>query len=147
MLALQVSIFTLSHSISLVLAVLGFINLPSFVIEPFIAASIIYVGLENYFFTEKKSYRGILIFAFGILHGLGFASILTSFKLSSSGIFLPLLGFNIGVEIGQILVLILCFFAFGYWFKEKIWYRARVVKPLSVILMLTGSFWLILRII
>ncbi|MDG2475220.1 MAG: HupE/UreJ family protein [Paracoccaceae bacterium] len=146
-LVLQVSVFTGSHSISLVLASLGLINIPSSIVEPIIAASIIYIGLENYFVTEKTSYRIFLIFGFGILHGLGFASVLDSLNLTKDGIIFPLLGFNIGLEIGQILILILCFVTFGYWFKAKTWYQARIVRPLSGVLVLVGSFWFISRII
>ena len=146
-LVVQVSVFTIAHSISLILASFGLINLPSSFVEPIIAASIIYIGLENYFVIGKSQYRALLIFGFGILHGLGFASVLNSLQLSKDGIVFPLVGFNIGVEIGQILILILCFSTFGYWFKARAWYRTRIVKPLSGVIILMGCYWFISRII
>ena len=141
----QVSLFTFAHTITLGLASFEIISISSSVVEPIIAASIIYIGLENYFMRERNNYRNILIFVFGLLHGLGFAGVLTSLELTSEGILIPLLAFNIGVELGQILVLIFCFVGFGYWFADKIWYYSRVVRPISVILVLTGLFWLIER--
>ena len=146
-LALQVTLFTLAHSISLILSALNFISVPSSIVEPIIAISIIYVGLENYFGSRKNRNRVIIVFGFGLLHGLGFASVLKSLELSKDSLVMPLLGFNLGVEIGQILVLAACYSSFGYWFQEKIWYRQRIVKPLSGILVLAGGFWLISRLI
>ena len=144
---LQVTLFTIAHSLTLILASFEIISISSLVVEPIIAASIVYVGLENYFFRPQTSYRGLIIFGFGLLHGLGFANVLDSLELSKDGILIPLLGFNIGVEIGQILILILCFVIFGYWFSDKHWYRPRIVRPLSGILISVGSFWFISRLI
>lgn len=147
LLVLQVSLFTFAHTITLGLASFEIISVSSAIVEPIIALSIIYIGLENYFVRERNNYRNILIFGFGLLHGLGFAGVLTSLELTSEGIFLPLLAFNIGVELGQILVLIFCFISFGYWFRSKLWYYSRVVRPLSSLLVMTGLFWLIERIV
>ena len=130
-LVFQASLFTLAHSLSLILASLNIINVPGSIVEPIIALSIIYIGFENYFKEFGTPYRNFLILGFGLLHGLGFASVLGDLKLASHGIILPLLAFNIGVEIGQILILLGCFCFFGYWFREKAWYRSRIVKPLS----------------
>ena len=142
----QVSLFTFAHTITLGLASLEIISVPSTIVEPIIAASIIYIGLENYLVRERNNYRSVLIFGFGLLHGLGFAGVLTSLELTNEGILFPLLAFNIGVEVGQIFVLIFCFISFGYWFRNKVWYYSRVVRPISGILALTGLFWLIERI-
>ncbi len=147
LLILQVSLFTVAHSISLALAVFEIINVPSSFVEPIIAASIVYIGLENYFATKKRYYRTLLIFGFGLLHGLGFANVLTSLEFTSDDIILPLLGFNIGVEIGQIIILFMCFVTFGYWFKNKSWYRKRIVAPFSGLLVLAGTVWFMERII
>ena len=143
----QVSLFTFAHTITLGLASFEIINVSSAIVEPIIAASIIYIGLENYFEKERNNYRSVVIFAFGLLHGLGFAGVLSSLELLNQGILMPLLAFNIGVEVGQILVLIFCFISFGFWFKRKAWYHSRVVRPISSVLVLTGLFWLVERLI
>ena len=143
----QVSLFTFAHTITLGLASFEIITVSSAIVEPIIAASIIYIGLENYLVREQNNYRNVLIFGFGLLHGLGFAGVLNSLELTNEGILIPLLAFNIGVELGQILVLVFCFISFGYWYRNKIWYYSWVVRPISGVLVLTGSFWLIERIV
>ena len=143
----QVSLFTFAHTITLGLASFEIINVSSAIVEPIIAASIIYIGLENYFVRERNNSRGLVIFGFGLLHGLGFAGVLTSLELVNQGILIPLLAFNVGVEIGQILVLVFCFISFGYWYRKKEWYHSRVVRPISGVLVLTGLFWLIERLV
>ena len=143
----QVSLFTFAHTITLGLASFEIISVSAAIVEPIIAASIIYIGLENYFVREQNSSRGVVIFGFGLLHGLGFAGVLTSLELTNAGILFPLLAFNLGVEFGQFLVLFLCFISFGYWYRNKAWYHLRVVRPISIVLILTGSFWLIERIV
>ena len=146
-LVVQVSLFTFAHTITLGLASFEIISVSSAIVEPIIAASIIYIGIENYLVRERNNYRNVLIFGFGLLHGLGFAGGLTSLELTSEGILIPLLAFNIGVELGQILVLLFCFISFGYWYRNKIWYYSRVVRPISSVLVLIGLFWFIERVV
>lgn len=108
---LQVSLFTLAHTITLALAALGYVNLPGSVVEPLIAASITYVAVENILMKNLSPWRPVIVFAFGLLHGLGFASVLGEFGLPE-GTFIPaLIGFNIGVEIGQLAVIAVMFLA------------------------------------
>ncbi|WP_052700724.1 HupE/UreJ family protein [Methylocucumis oryzae] len=99
-----ISLFTLSHSITLVLAGLNIVELPSSIVEPIIAASIVYVGVENLF--DKIRARSLVTFSFGFIHGFGFASVLKEMDISTEygGIIIPLLSFNIGVELGQLFV-------------------------------------------
>lgn len=103
---LIVTTFTIAHSITLVLAALEWIVLPATVVEPLIAASIMWVGIENLLRGDTPPLRAPLCFAFGLVHGFGFAGALRELGLGQSGtpIALPLLGFNLGVEAGQLLV-------------------------------------------
>lgn len=107
----QVSLFTLAHTITLAAAALGYIVVPGSIVEPLIALSIVYVAVENIFMRNLSPWRPIIIFGFGLLHGLGFAYVLAEFGLPE-GAFVPaLIGFNIGVEVGQlacIAVMFLC---------------------------------------
>lgn len=101
----QVSAFTLAHTVTLALGALGLVNVPGSIVEPLIAASIVYVAVENIFMSGLSRWRPFVIFGFGLLHGLGFASVLGEFGLPT-GQFIPaLIGFNIGVEVGQLTVI------------------------------------------
>ena len=101
----QVSAFTLAHTVTLALGAMGWVNVPGSIVEPVIAASIVYVAVENIFASGLNRWRPIVIFGFGLLHGLGFASVLGDFGLPE-GQFIPaLIGFNIGVELGQLTVI------------------------------------------
>ena len=105
----QVTAFTAAHTVTLALGALGIVNLPGSVVEPLIAASIVFVAVENIFSKGVSPWRPVIIFGFGLLHGLGFASVLGEFGLPE-GQFIPaLLGFNVGVEVGQIFVILVAF--------------------------------------
>jgi hypothetical protein len=101
----QVSTFTLAHTITLALAALGYVTVPASIVEPLIALSIAYVAVENIFMRRLSPWRHFIIFVFGLLHGLGFASVLAQFGLPEANFVPALIGFNIGVEIGQICVI------------------------------------------
>ncbi len=102
-----VTFFTIAHSITLSLAALNIIAIPSFIVEPIIAISIVYVGLENVFKTERTK-RWLVAYIFGLVHGLGFASVLEEIGIASgTDSILPLLSFDPGVEIGQIAIILL----------------------------------------
>ncbi len=105
----QVSLFTLAHTITLALAALGYVSVPGSVVEPLIAASIVYVAVENIFMKGLSRWRPVIIFGFGLLHGLGFASVLAEFGLPESAFVPALIGFNIGVEVGQLAVIAVMF--------------------------------------
>lgn len=106
----QVSAFTVAHTITLALAALGYVTVPAAVVEPLIAASIVFVAVENIVLHGLSRWRPVVVFCFGLLHGLGFASVLGEFGLPE-GTFVPaLIGFNIGVELGQLFVISIAFF-------------------------------------
>lgn len=141
----QATAFTVAHSITLGLAMYGVIKpLPS-VIEPIIALSIFFVAVENILVSELKPGRILIIFVFGLVHGMGFASALTSLGLPPSDYALSLLSFNVGVELGQITVILLAWLLFGKWFSGKPWYRNRVVTPMSAVIALIAIYWTIER--
>ncbi len=105
----QVSAFTLAHTVTLALGALGYVNIPGSIVEPIIAASIVYVAVENIVSDRLHRWRPAVIFAFGLLHGLGFASVLGEFGLPANQFVPALIGFNVGVEIGQLSVIALAF--------------------------------------
>ncbi len=145
-LLLQVTAFTVAHSITLGLGLYGYVNVPSSIVEPMIALSIVYVAVENILTSKLSVWRPFVVFAFGLLHGLGFASVLREVGLQRGDYAMGLIGFNIGVELGQLTVITVAFFLTGYWFKAKPWYRQRIVWPASAAIALTGAFWAVERV-
>ena len=107
----QVSLFTLAHTITLAIAALGYVNIPGSIVEPLIAASITYVAVENIFMKNLSLWRPVIVFIFGLLHGLGFASVLGEFGLPEGSFIPALIGFNVGVEVGQLAVIAVMFLA------------------------------------
>ena len=101
----QVTAFTLAHTVTLALGALGVVNIPGSIVEPLIAASIVYVAIENIFARGLNTWRPMIVFGFGLLHGLGFASVLGEFGLPEEQFVPALIGFNIGVELGQLTVI------------------------------------------
>ncbi len=142
----QISAFTVAHTVTLALGALGVVSIAGAIVEPLIAASIVYVAVENLFAKGLNPWRPMVVFGFGLLHGLGFASVLGEFGLPT-GQFIPaLVGFNVGVELGQLTVIALAFLAVGYWFGQKNWYRARISMPASIIIAAVGAFWFVERV-
>lgn len=145
-LVMQITVFTVAHTITLALASLGVVAISPAIVEPLIAASIVYVAVENIFVSRVTPWRPFVIFAFGLLHGLGFASVLGEFGLAPGRFVAGLIGFNIGVEIGQLTVVALAFLAVGYWFGQKPWYRRAISIPASVVIALIGAYWAVERV-
>ena len=140
----QVSAFTLAHTVTLALGALGVVSIPGSIVEPLIAASIVYVAVENIFTSGLSPWRPIVIFCFGLLHGLGFASVLGEFGLPA-GQFVPaLIGFNIGVELGQLTVIAIAFVLVG-WAIKRAWYRPYIAIPASCVIAAVGAYWVIER--
>jgi hypothetical protein len=143
---MQVTAFTLAHSVTLALSMYGVVSLPSSIVEPLIALSIVFVAVENIFSRGYKPWRSAVVFGFGLLHGMGFAGVLTELGLPRSQFVPALISFNIGVELGQLSVIAMAFAAVGIWFGAKPWYRARVTIPSSVAIALVGLYWTIERV-
>ncbi|MEQ8341718.1 MAG: HupE/UreJ family protein [Marinovum algicola] len=143
----QVTAFTAAHTVTLALGALGIVTIPGSIVEPIIAASIVYVAVENIFSPRMHAWRPLVVFGFGLLHGLGFASVLSEFGLPQ-GQFIPaLLGFNVGVELGQLTVIAMAFLAVGLWFGRKSWYRPAIAVPASAVIALVGAYWFVERVI
>ncbi|MGH1366009.1 MAG: HupE/UreJ family protein [Calditrichia bacterium] len=141
----QVTAFTLAHTITLALAALGFIQIPADIVEPLIALSIVWIAVENCVFEQTNKWRPFIVFGFGLLHGLGFAAVLSAYGLPKGSFVPSLLAFNIGVELGQLLVLLIA--AALVWFiRHKSWYRQRIQIPASLMIALVGIFWFIERV-
>ena len=142
----QVTTFTLAHTVTLALGILGIVTIAPEIVEPLIAASIVYVAVENLISKEMKPWRLAIVFMFGLLHGLGFASVLGEFGLQSGRFITSLIGFNIGVEFGQLTVIAIAFLIVGAWFGGKSWYRPYISNPASVLIGLVGAYWFVERV-
>ena len=140
----QVSAFTLAHTITLALGVTGTVALPSAPVEILIAASIAYVAIENLFTARLHPWRPVLVFGFGLLHGLGFAGVLAEFGLPEEHFALALVAFNLGVELAQLTVIALCFLAVG-WAMKRGWYRQAIVAPVSLAIAALAFYWILER--
>jgi len=144
---LQVSTFTVAHSITLGLTMYGIVSLPARVVEPMIALSIAYVAIENLVTSELKPWRLALVFSFGLLHGMGFAGVLRDLGLPRSQFLTALLTFNVGVEAGQLTVIALAFAAVAYWRRKDVTYRRLIVQPASLAIAAAGIYWTIQRLV
>lgn len=142
----QVTAFTLAHTITLALSTYGAVSLPAAIVEPLIALSIAYVAVENLFVAKLTAWRPPVVFCFGLLHGLGFAGVLSEIGLPRSELMPALLGFNLGVEAGQLAVMLAAFLALGVPFRTKPWYRRRIVAPACLAIAAVGLYWTIERV-
>jgi hypothetical protein len=140
----QVTAFTVAHSVTLGLAIYGVVNLPSHIVEPLIALSIAYVAVENIVTPELKPWRPVVVFLFGLLHGMGFAGALRDLGLPREDFAKALVLFNVGVELGQLTVIALAFLTIG-WFRHRPWYRKVIVIPASSLIAVVGLYWAITR--
>ena len=143
---LQVTAFTIAHSITLGLSIYGLVSLPPRIVEPLIALSIAYVAIENIVTRELKPWRLALVFMFGLLHGLGFAGVLRDLGLPRDEFLTALLTFNLGVEGGQLTVIAAAMIAAAP-FMKKGWYRQRVVIPASLLIATVGLYWTVARLL
>jgi len=143
----QVTMFTVAHTLTLALSMKGIVSLPSNIVEPLIALSIAYVGIENIFAKSLHKSRLVLVFLFGLLHGLGFAGVLTEFGMPPNAFATALISFNIGVELGQIAVILAAWLCVGVWFRHKPWYHNRITVPGSLIISIIGLYWTFDRIV
>jgi len=143
---LQVTMFTLAHSITLALGVLGLVEISPRIVEPLIALSIAYVAVENIFVHKVSAFRLPLVFGFGLLHGLGFATVLTEFGMPTDDFIAALVAFNVGVELGQVAIVLAAFFGVAVWFKSQDLYQRVVVIPASLVIAAMGLFWFVERI-
>ena len=141
----QTTVFTIAHATTLFLSRYGVISLPGKYVEPLIAFSIACIALENIWRPKLGPARLALVFGFGLVHGLGFAGSLAEVEFPRDQFLMALLGFNLGVDFGQLFVIALAFLAVG-WFRNKPWFRARVMIPCCAAIAAVGLFWTVQRI-
>lgn len=148
-LLIQVSAFTVAHTITLGLVAAGVFAPPASIVEPLIAATIAFVAIENLFFKDMTRWRPLVVFGFGLIHGMGFAGFFGSLGLPEGQFWSALIGFNIGVEIGQLSVIALA--ALILWpLRRRIsdgLYRTAVVWPASGVIGLIGAYWAVERVL
>ena len=142
----QVTTFTIAHTITLGLSMYQIVKVPANIVEPLIAISIIYVALENIFTQQLKKTRIGIIFLFGLIHGMGFAGALSEIGLPQKAYFISLITFNIGIELGQITVILIAYSLVVKWVSQKELYRNRIVIPVSIIICIIATIWTIQRI-
>jgi hypothetical protein len=144
-LLLQVTGFTLAHSLTLGMSMVGIISLPMSIVEPLIALSIVYVAIDNLYATKLARWRLVIVCLFGLLHGLGFASVLANIGLPQDQFLLSLGLFNLGVELGQLAVIAGAFLMVG-WFSRQTWYQSNIAQPATIAIAGTGAYWFLKRI-
>jgi hydrogenase/urease accessory protein HupE len=139
--------FTIAHSMTLAAATFNVAQIPSRIVEPLIAASIVFVGVENLLRSGVPKARQSATFGFGLIHGFGFASVLREMGVGAGagGVVLPLLSFNVGVELGQIMVAAVAL-PIIWKFRANPVFTLRWVPACSAAVVLLGSFWFVERV-
>ena len=124
----------------------GIINPPGNIIEPLIALSIVFLAVENIYSDKVKPWRMIMVFLFGMVHGMGFAGALSELGMPEYAFATALISFNIGVEIGQLTIILFMYFVVSRKFSTMSWYRPKLVVPASVVIAVIAGYWTLERI-
>jgi hypothetical protein len=143
---LQASMFTVAHSITLGLAMSGIIKAPAAVVEPLIALSIVALAAENLLTNKVRPWRMAMVFIFGMVHGMGFAGALAELGIPRYAFATALISFNVGVELGQLTIILGLYLLLSRQFSEKPWYRKTVVIPANAIIAIAAACLTIERI-
>ena len=143
---IQASMFTVAHSITLGLAMYGIIKPPANIIEPLIALSIVFLAIENIVSDKVRPWRLVMVFLFGMVHGMGFAGALSQLGMPQYAFATALISFNVGVEIGQLSIILLLYFLVSLPFSKIPTYRKRIVIPVSTVIALVATYWTIQRV-
>ena len=150
-LGLIVTAFTVGHSVTLSLAALGIVTPPASLVEPAIALSVVLVGVDNLLAgrddpTRRRDLRPILAGVFGLVHGFGFAAVLREFGLPQAALGWSLFGFNVGVELGQLALVVPLGLALGALRRQRPVAARRIAMVGSVVVALAGAFWFVQRV-
>lgn len=143
-LLVQMTLFTLAHSLTLGLSLYGVVSLPSRFVEVAIALSIAFIAIENLFSSKLRRWRPAVVFVFGLIHGLGFAHTFAEKPIPPQDFLPALLSFNLGIELGQIAVVAIAFAAVSLWWKRET-YQKHIARPASALIALCGLFWAVER--
>ena len=136
----QMSIFTVAHTVTLALVTVGYLNPPPKIIQPLIAFTIAFVAIENLWQGTYTHRRLIIVFTFGLIHGLGFASALNQSSIPRGSVFAAIAGFNLGIEAGQLAVLLLAVILTG-WIRKADQFRRWITIPGSAAIAIVGILW------
>jgi hypothetical protein len=142
----QATSFTIAHSITLALSMRNIIVAPSAIIEPIISLSILFVAIENLLLTRLTPWRVLLVFMFGLIHGMGFASSLNEIGLPRNQFFVSIVSFNVGVELGQITVIVAIFLLIIRPFGKRLAFRKNFVYPISILIAILACYWTIQKV-
>ncbi|MEM1398052.1 MAG: HupE/UreJ family protein [Pseudomonadota bacterium] len=150
-LIIQISTFTVAHTATLGLTAAGIIDPPGGIVEPLIALSIAFVAVENLFFRNMPAWRPLVVFGFGLFHGMGFAGFIREVGLPPDQFWSSLIGFNIGVEVGQLAVVVAALVLRGPIKKAlgmvNLSYHNAIVAPASILIAATGMWWAVTRVL
>jgi hydrogenase/urease accessory protein HupE len=141
----QISAFTIAHTITLTLTSLHIVGLPASIVEPTIAASIAFIGIENLTTKKVHAWRPAVAFVFGLVHGMGIATAFNEAGFPPGQLVTSLAAFTVGVEAGHVAILLTAFLSLG-WFRNRKWYRSRVAIPLSLAIAAIAIWWLVQRV-
>jgi len=144
---IQCSFFTLAHSLTLGLVTFGFFKPNVAIVEILIALSILYTAIENILIIKINPFRLLIVFVFGLVHGMGFANVLLEIGSDKKEFTTSIISFNIGVELGQISVILFTYFLVSKWFSTKTWYKQRIVNPVCTFIACVAMYWVIQRIL
>jgi len=142
----QATAFTAAHSVTLALSMKSIVMVPGAVVEPVIALSILFVAIENMLLSGLKPWRILLVFMFGLIHGMGFASSLNEIGLPPGKFYTSIIAFNAGVELGQVSIILAMFGLFIIPMRNKSWYRTRIIYTFSTAIALVAFYWTVERI-
>ncbi len=143
----QSTVFTLAHSITLALSLGGSIELPARIVEPLIALSIVFVAVENLLHQQLSARRLVVVFLFGLIHGLGFGAALAEVGLPRNQFLTSVVSFNVGVELGQLAIVLLVFCGIILPLRKRVQYRRWIVYPASVLIAAVAAFWTVERLV
>ena len=143
----QATAFTVAHSITLALSMKNIIVVPPAIVEPIISLSIMFVAIENLFISELKPWRIMIVFLFGLIHGMGFASALNEIGLPRNKFYTSIFSFNIGVELGQLAIILMVFAILIFPFRKMSGYKKIFVYPISIIIAAIACYWTIMRLV
>ncbi len=143
-LLVQITLFTIAHSLTLGLSLYGVVSLPTRIVEIAIALSIAFIGIENLFQNRLSRWRPLMVFAFGLIHGLGFAHTFEQTSVPTDDFLPALFSYNIGIELGQLAVVAVTFAAVGMWWKRD-WYCKVIARPVSGAIAFTGLCYAVSR--
>lgn len=145
-LLLQLTLFTLAHSLTLGLSIYGYLHVPTVFVEVAIALSIVFVAGENLFKDRLSPWRPYVVFASGLIHGMGFAHVFEKTDVEKTAFLTALFSYNLGIEVGQIVVVGIALLLVATWWKSE-YYRKNIARPASCLIAISGLYWAVERII